>query len=151
MPHLVQQISERAAANLTTVDSLMLMQVQERAQRRTRDYDGTNFKEKDLKVATPKKSSGKKGGEVYKWFAQLRLVFRSKPRAYRLDEDKVAYVLSYISGVAQNWAMSILQALNERRVHELLRNYDAFREAIITVFGDIDCRGNVEDQLGKIR
>ena len=56
-----------------------------------------------------------------------------------------------MSGAAQNWAMPILQALDEGRVHELLRNYDAFREAIIAVFGDIDRRGNVEDRLGKIR
>lgn len=44
-----------------------------------------------------------------------------------------------------------MQALDEGRVYELLRNYDAFREAVIAVFGDIDCRGNAEDQLGKIR
>ena len=30
---------------------------------------------KESKVAPPEKFSGKKGGEVYRWFVQLRLVF----------------------------------------------------------------------------
>lgn len=42
-------------------------------------------------------------------------------------------------------------ALDEGRVHEFLVDYDAFREAVITVFGDIDRRGNAENRLGKIR
>ena len=98
MPHLVQQILERVAANLTTVHSSTLMQ----AQGKTKNYDGTNFEEKDSKVAAPEKFSGKRIDEIYKWFVQLRLVFRSKPHAYQLDEDKVAYALCYISGMAQN-------------------------------------------------
>ena len=56
-----------------------------------------------------------------------------------------------MSGAAQNWAMPILQALDEGRVHELLRNYDAFREVVIVVFEDIDRRGNAEDWLRKFR
>lgn len=47
--------------------------------------------------------------------------------------------------------MPILQALDERRPHELLANYDIFRDAVIAVFGDIDRKGNAEDRLGKIR
>jgi len=53
--------------------------------------------------------------------------------------------------VAQNWAMPVLQALDEGRHHELLLNYNAFRDAMIVVCGDIDRRSNVEDKLGKLR
>ena len=53
-------------------------------------------------VAPPKKFSGKKGGEVYRWFAQLQLVFCGKPQLYRLDEDKVAFALSYMTEATQN-------------------------------------------------
>ena len=66
-----------------------------------------------------------------------------------MEEDKVAYALSYIDGAAQNWAMPILQALDEGCVHELLVDYTTFREAIIAIFGDNDRRGNAKDQLGK--
>ena len=107
--------------------------------------------EKESKVAELDKFTGKRGGEVYRWFAQLRLVFRGKPRSYQSDEDKIAYALSYMSGAAQNWAMPLLQALDEGRSHELLLNYDAFRAAIIGVYGDIDRKGNAEDHLGKIK
>lgn len=78
------------------------------------------------KVAEPDKFSGKKGNEVYRWLAQLRLVFRGKPRTYNCDADKVAYALSYMTGSAQNWAMPLLQALDEGRDHVLLEDYDAF-------------------------
>ena len=64
----------------------------------------------ESKVAPPEKFSGKKGGEVYRWFAQLRLVFHGKLQLYRLDEDKVAFAFSYMIGATQNWAMPILQA-----------------------------------------
>ena len=106
---------------------------------------------KESKVAPPEKFSRKKGGEVYRWFAQLRLVFRGKPQSYRLDEDKVAFALSYMTGAAQNWAMPILQALDEGRHHELLTNYDAFRDAVIAVYGELDRRSTVEDCLGRIK
>ena len=108
-----------------------------------------HFEERNSKVVALEKFFGKRGDEVYKWFAQLKLVFRSKPRAYRVEEDKVAYTLSYMARAAQNWAISILQALDEGRAHELLVDYDAFREAIIAIFGDNDRRGNAKDQLGK--
>lgn len=45
---------------------------------------------------------------------------------------------SYMTGAAQNWAMPILQALDERHHHELLLSYDGFKEAVIGVFGDIN-------------
>ena len=66
------------------------------------NYDNVGSESRELKVAAPKKFSGKKGGEVYKWFAQLRLVFRGKPRIYCCNDDKVAYALSYMTSAAQN-------------------------------------------------
>ena len=53
-------------------------------------------------------------------------MFRGKPHAYCCDEDKVAYALSYMRGAAQNWAMPILQALDEGRPYNLLADYNAF-------------------------
>ena len=102
---MVQQISNRAAA--LQVPPPASIRVQCPSHRRSKEY---NYEGKELKVAAPKKISRKKSGEVYKWFAQLRLVFRGKPRTYHSDEEKIAYALSYMTGVAQNWAMPILQA-----------------------------------------
>lgn len=151
IPHIVQQISERAVGRLDPVSPSTSTRVNDHTRLRSEGRDGEDFEGRDSKVATPDKFAGKKGGEVYKWFAQLRLVFRGKPRAYRCDEDKVAYALSYMSGTAQNWAMPILQALDEGRPHDLLVDYNAFREAVIAVYGDIDRKGTAEDRLGRIR
>ena len=118
--------------------------------RRLAGGENDGYDRRESKVATPEKFSGKKGGEVYKWFVQLRLVFRSKPHSYASNEDKIAYALSYMSGAAQNWAMPLLQALDDGRPHKLLNNYDEFREVLIAVYGDMDRRSNVEDRLGRI-
>ena len=72
---------------------------------RSKEY---NYEGKKSKVAAPEKFSGKKGGEVYKWFVQLRLVFQGKPQTYHSNEDKIAYAHSYMTRAAQNWAMPIL-------------------------------------------
>lgn len=151
LPHIVQQISGQAAALPQRASSPSVMRVADQVSTRAERYHDENFGGRESKVAKPEKFSGKKGGEVYKWFAQLRLVFRGNPRGYRSEEDKIACALSYMTGAAQSWAMPILQALDEGRPHELLSNYDAFREAVISVYGDMDRRSNAEDRLGKIR
>ena len=83
IPHMVQQISEQATPPLSIplhggkiVVSTSNM------------YGGEYHRGKELKVAKLDKFIGKKGGEVYKWFAQLRLVFRGNPGTYNSDEDK---------------------------------------------------------------
>lgn len=151
IPHIVQQISDRALVPPSPVSPSAAVQRIDRASHGTGQYRDEDFDGKESKVAEPEKFSGKKGGEVYKWFAQLRLVFRGKPRTYRRDEDKITFALSYMTGAAQNWAMPILQALDEGRPHALLVDYDGFRESVIAVYGDMDRRSNAEDRLGKIK
>ena len=77
--------------------------------------------------------------------------FSRNPGTYNSDEDKVAYALSYLTGAAQNWAMPILQALDKESPHDLLHNYEAFRGAIVAVYGEIDRRGNAENCLANIQ
>ena len=87
---------------------------------------------------------------VYRWFVQLWLVIFGKPRLYHSNVDKLAFALLYLARAAQNWAMLLLQALDERREHKLLQNYDAFWEVVIGVYGDLDRQYNVEDHLAKL-
>jgi len=148
LPHFIQQVADRARPSLGSPtppqDIGGTHQHPERHGLAEADY-------RESKVAEPERFTGKKGNEVYCCFAQLRLVFRGKPRTYGSDADKVAYALSYMSGAAQNWAMPLLQALDEGRGHDLLENYEAFRESVIGVYGDLDRRGNAEDRLGRLR
>lgn len=70
---------------------------------------------------------------------------------YQPDADKVAFALSYMTGSAQNWAMPLLQALDEGKKHNLLEDYSAFRGSVISVYGDLDRTHNAEDRIGKLR
>lgn len=151
IPHLVQQISDRATTVLRPASPPISVKGGDRIYQGTeghREFDGSI---RESKVADPERFSGKKGNEVYRWFAQLRLVFRGKPRTYSSDADKVAYALSYMTGAAQNWAMPLLQALDENREHALLVDYSAFREAVIAVYGDLDRRSNAEDRIMRLK
>lgn len=107
-----------------------------------RAYDhiqhGKRFEGMESKVAEPKTFARKKGGELYKWSAQLRLVFSGKYQIYYCNKDKIAYAFLFMSGTAQDWAMLILQALDEGCQYELFVDYNAFREVVIVVYGDID-------------
>lgn len=145
LPHVIQEVVDQVGIRRPV--SLGI-------DRGSQDVGGYNMIEggvKESKVASPDRFYGKKGNEVYRWFAQLRLVFRGKPRSYQSETDKITYALSYMTGAAQNWAMPILQALDEGRKHDLLEDYSAFREAVISVYGDIDRRGNAEDRIAKLR
>ena len=46
--------------------------------------------------------------------------------------------------------MLLFQALDEEREHELLVDYNAFRDLVIAVYGDLDRRGNAEDRIGRL-
>ena len=78
------------------------------------------------------------------------MVFQGNPQAYRIDEDKIAYALSYLTDAAQNWAMLVMQAVDEGRYHDLLMSYDSFQEAMIAVYEALDRKNSVEDNLGKL-
>lgn len=151
IPHIVQQISDRVAVVPQQLSPPESSRLDNQIQSKVQGTGEFEYRDKESKVADPEKFSGKKGNEIYRWLAQLRLVFRGKPRTYNSDADKVAYALSYMTGAAQNWAMPLLQALDEEREHELLNNYSAFRESLISVYGDLDRRGNAEDRLGRLR
>ena len=62
----------------------------------------------------------------------------------------MAYALFYMTRAAQNWTMPLLQALDEEREHELLVDYNAFRDSVIAVYGDLDRRDNVEDRIKRL-
>ena len=108
VPHMVQQISELAAVRPLPTSPSVAMRTVDPGYERAKSSESMGVANKESKVAPPKKFSGKKGGEVYRWFVQLRLVFCGKPQSYRLDDDKVAFALSYMTGAAQNWAEPIL-------------------------------------------
>jgi len=100
--HIVQKISECSIGRPDPISPSGLTRVNNHTRSTSEGRNSEDFEGRESKVATPDKFAGKKGGEVYKWFAQLRLVFHGKPRAYQCDEDKVAYTLSYMSGAVQN-------------------------------------------------
>ena len=83
IPHMVQQISKPAPPRLSTS-----MQGGHSMVSRPNMYQGEDHCGKELKVAKPDMFTGKKGGEAYKWFAQLRLVFRGNPGAIVLTRIK---------------------------------------------------------------
>ena len=116
--HMVQQLSERVVA--APPQTLSLATFEATRQNEHWFYRHDSAEDKESKVTESKKISGKRNQEIYWWFTQLCLVFRGKPRTHVIEEDRVVYVLSYLTRASESWAMPLLQALDEGHQHELL-------------------------------
>lgn len=101
LPHVIQQVVDQASARHCPVSPRSSSLRVDRDSRAMERYNMLEDGVKESKVAAPEKFSGKKGNEVYRWFAQPRLVFHAKPRTYHSDGDKIAYAFSYMRGSPQ--------------------------------------------------
>ena len=85
-----------------------------------------NYGVKESEVAKPNNSPERKEMRCIVGLLNSNSFFEVSHELTNLMQDKVAYALSYMTRVAQNWAMPLLQALDEEREHELLVDYNAF-------------------------
>ena len=69
IPHMVQQILELAAVRPLSASPLVATRIVDPGYERAKSSESMGVVNKESKVAPPKKFSGKKGGEVYRWFA----------------------------------------------------------------------------------
>ena len=100
IPHIVQQITDQVSARQRLESPLNSNLGADKGCREMGKHNTFEDGSRESKVVEPERFLGKKGNEVYRWFAQLRLVFHGKPQTYHSDADKVACALSYMVGSA---------------------------------------------------
>ena len=82
LPHVIQQIINQVGARHYPGSPRNSHSGADRSFQDPGRHNPFEERSTESKVVSPEKFSGKKGNEVYPWFAQLRLVFRGKPRMY---------------------------------------------------------------------
>ena len=97
------------------------------------------------KVCKPDPFDGSDSRKLRTFLLQLNLVFRSSPRTYASDRDKVTYALSYLKGTALEWfEPGLLDHLDEP---DWVSDFSEFEDELKMNFGVYDLVGNAEAQL----
>src|SRR5947207_13254710 len=83
------------------------------------------------KVNKPTEFSGKLS-EYSTFISQCLLTFTMCPVAYRKDEQKDLFVISYLAGTPRKWANRILQDSE----HPYRKDFSAFKKALDAMYSD---------------
>jgi hypothetical protein len=100
---------------------------------------------REPKVNKPAEFDGKLS-EYSKFISQCLLTFRMCPVSYAEDEQKVLFVISYLTGTPRGWARPILEDEN----HALRNDFPAFKKKLDTMYADRNLKQKALDKLGHL-
>ena len=100
---------------------------------------------REPKVNKPAEFDGKLS-EYSKFISQCLLTFRMCPVSYSVDEQKVLFVISYLTGTPRGWARPIL----EDESHPLRNDFPAFKKKLDTMYADRNLKQKARDRLGHL-
>lgn len=101
---------------------------------------------REPKVNKPAEFDGKLS-EYSKFISQCLLTFRMCPVSYAEDEQKVFFVISYLTGTPRGWARPIL----EDESHPLRNDFPAFKKKLDTMYADRNLKQKARDRLGHLK
>ena len=99
---------------------------------------------RELKVNKPAEFDGKIS-EYGTFISQCLLIFSMCPISYAKDEQKVLFVISYLSSAPRGWARSIL----EDPTHPYRNDFAAFKKALDAMYADRNLKQRALDRLGR--
>jgi hypothetical protein len=98
------------------------------------------------KVNKPTEFS-EKLSEYSTFISQCLLIFTMCPIAYRMDKQKVLFIISYFDGTPRKWANRILQDSD----HPYLKDFNSFKKALNSMYSDHNLKQKARDRLGKLK
>jgi Retrotransposon gag protein len=101
---------------------------------------------REPRVSEPTEFHGKIS-EYSTFISQCLLTFTLCPRTYSKPEQKVLFVIAYLRGNARSWAERIL----ENNDHPFLKNFDAFKEALDSLYLDRNLKHQARDKLFALK
>lgn len=100
---------------------------------------------REPKVNKPAEFSGKLS-EYSNFISQCLLTFSMCPVSYAKDQQKVFFVISYLTGTPRSWARPILEDPN----HALRKDFSAFKKALDAMYADRNLKQRALDKLGHL-
>jgi len=73
--------------------------------------------------------------QLHYFLFQCRFYFRSGPTVFKLDFDKINFVMTYVSGMVQDWLQVVLEQENQGVHHAWLYSWPFFVKEIHACFG----------------
>ena len=89
------------------------------------------------------------GGKLSKYctfLSQCLLTFEMCPSSFKRPEQKVLFVISYLTGTPRDWAVEILNDEN----HPLRSDFAAFKKALDSLYADRNLKQKARDRLSNI-
>ena len=107
----------------TMVDFLEAMR--ERERREPRPTDNTAIRDRETNVESPPTFQNRQD-DVEAFLSHVEFVISAQPSCFRKEEQKIAYLLSYLRGEAFNWVRTYIQADTEqpRRTRHWRRSWE---------------------------
>ena len=117
----------------TMVDFLQAMR--ERERRETRPTDNTAIRDREPDVESPPTFQNRQD-DVEAFLSHVELVISAQPSRFRKEEQKIAYLLSFLRGEAFTWVRTYIQADTEQPAW--IKTYKTLTQELRKVFGDPD-------------
>src|ERR1700716_1912675 len=89
---------------------------------------------------------GGKLSEFHTFLSQCLLTFEMCPSSFKRLEQKVLFVISYLTGTPRDWAVEILNHEN----HPLRSDFAAFKKALDSLYADRNLKQKARDRLSNI-
>jgi hypothetical protein len=102
-----------------------------------------------VKLRDPDPYDGSDPSKLRPFLSQCKLVFRTRPEDYRHDSIKINYAVSWLTGTAQRWYEPTLD-LDEFELPLIATDWDAFEEALKTMFGEADPVASASHKLDNL-
>ena len=100
---------------------------------------------REPKVNKPTPFGGKLS-EYRTFLSQCLLTFEMCPSSFKRPEQKVLFVISYLTGTPRDWAVEILNDEN----HPLRSDFAAFKKALDSLYADRNLKQKARDRLSNI-
>ena len=100
---------------------------------------------REPKVNKPTPFGGKLS-EYRTFLSQCLLTFEMCPSSFKRPEQKVLFVISYLTGTPRDWAVEILNDEN----HPLRSDFEAFKKALDSLYADRNLKQKARDRLSNI-
>ena len=110
-----------------------------------------NTNSREIKARIPNTFSGTKPDKLNNFLFQYRLYFRANPVQFDTDIVKINFVMTYLTGVAQDWFEVGLNQEDQGILQDWLSDWNLFVDELRRHFGLSDPVGEAANMLDNLR
>jgi len=110
-----------------------------------------NTNSRGTKAHIPNTFSGTEPDKLNNFLFQCQLYFHANPAQFDMDIAKINFIMTYLTGVAQNWFEVNLNQEDQGILQDWLSNWNLFVDELHRHFGLLDPVGKAANMLDNLR